>query len=70
MANESHQRCAKTQYGRSVHPHTFSPSDLILLYIQDHDKLGVGKFEPLWHGPYIVICVLLKGYYELADHED
>ena len=69
MANESHQRRVKTQYDRSVHPCTFSPGDLVLLYDQDHDKLGAGKFEPLCHGPYIVTRALQKGSYELADHE-
>ena len=69
MANESHQRCIKTQYDRSVHPRTFSPGDLVLLYDQDDDKLGAGKFEPLWHGPYIVTHALQKGSYELADYE-
>jgi hypothetical protein len=58
MANESHQRCVKTQYDRSIHPRTFLPNDLILLYDQDHDKLGAGKFERLWKGPYIVTCAL------------
>ena len=69
MANESHQRRIKTQYNHSVHPRTFSPSDLVLLYDQDHDKLGARKFEPLWHGPYLVTRALQKGSYELVDYE-
>ena len=69
MANESHQRCINTQYDRSVHPRTFSPDDLVLLYDQDHDKLGARKFEPLWHCPYVVTRALQKGSYELANHE-
>ena len=69
MANESHQWRVKTQYDHSVHPHTFSPGDLVLLYDQDHDKLGAKKFEPLWHGPYIVTRALQKGSYELVDYE-
>lgn len=69
MANESHQRCVKTQYNCSVHPLTFSPSVLVLLYDQDHDKLGAGKFEPLWHDPYVVTRALQKGSYELVDYE-
>jgi hypothetical protein len=36
---------------------------------KDHDTLGAGKFEPLWHGPYIVKCVLKRGAYELVDYD-
>jgi hypothetical protein len=43
--------------------------DLVLVYDQDHEKLGAGKFEPLWHGPYIVSHVLQKWAYELVDYE-
>ena len=28
-----------------------------------------GKFNPMWHGPYVVKCVLEKGAYELVDYE-
>jgi hypothetical protein len=54
MANESHQKCVKHQYDKKIRPRTFSEGDLVLVYDQDRDKLGVGKFEPLWHGPYII----------------
>ena len=40
-----------------------------MVYDQAHDKLGVGKFEPMWHGPYIRKCVLAKGAYELVDYD-
>ena len=66
MATESHQRCVKTKYDHPIHPRTFSPGDLVLLYDQDHDKMGTGKFEPLWHGRYVVTRPLQKGSYELA----
>ena len=69
MANELHQRRVKTKYDRSVHPCTLSQGDMVLVYDQDIDKLGEGKFEPLWHGPYVVTHVLRKGSYELADYE-
>ena len=42
---------------------------MVLLYDQQADKLGTGKFEPLWHGPYIVKRVLAKGAYELVDYD-
>ena len=53
----------KAQYDRSVAPCVFSESDLVLVYDQANDKLGAGKFEPMWHGPYIVKKVLAKGAY-------
>jgi hypothetical protein len=31
--------------------------------------LGVGKFEAMWQGPYIVRRVLEKGDYELVDYD-
>ena len=40
-----------------------------MLYDQAHDKLGVGKLEPMWHGPYIIQSVLERGAYGLADYE-
>ena len=33
------------------------------------NPLGAGKFNPMWHGPYVVKCVLEKGAYELVDYE-
>ena len=44
----------KSQYDWSVRPRVFSEGDLVLVYDQDNDKLGARKFEPMWHGPYIV----------------
>lgn len=69
LANESHQKHIKQQYDRFVHPRIFSEGDLVLVYDQDKDTSGVGKFEPLWYGPYIVSKVLKKGAYELVDYE-
>lgn len=68
LANESHKKRIKTRYDRNVKPRTFSEGDLVLVYDQDKDALGAGKFEPLWYGPYIVSKVLEKGAYELVDH--
>ena len=50
-------------------PRTFSEGDLVLVYDQDKETLGVGKFETLWYGPYIISKVLKKGGYELVDYE-
>ena len=52
-----------------MRPCTFLEGDLILVYDQDKDALGVGKFEPLWYGPYVISKVLKKGVYELVDYE-
>ena len=42
---------------------------MVLVYDQDHDKLGARKLETMWHGPYIVKNVLQKGSYELVDYD-
>jgi hypothetical protein len=59
----------KTHFDNSVNPRSFVEGDLVLLYDQANDKLGAGKLEPMWHGPYIVKRVLQKGAYELIDYE-
>ena len=58
------------QFDRNVNPRIYSEGDLVLVYDQAHDKIGAGKFEPMWHGPYIVKHVLVKGAYELVDYDD
>lgn len=40
-----------------------------LLYDQEHDKLGVDKFKPMWHGPYILELTLAKETYELVYYD-
>ena len=50
-------------------PCVFLEGDLVLVYDQDKDTMGAGKFEPLWYGPYIVSKVLQKGACELIDYE-
>eukprot|EP00253_Pinus_taeda_P028549 PITA_28549 len=69
LAIETHAKRIKAQYDRNVTPHNFSEGDLVLLYDQANDKLGAGKFVPMWHGPYIVKRKLAKGAYELEDFE-
>ena len=44
-------------------------SDLVLAYDIAHDTFGHGKFESLWHGPYIIQHCLTKGAYILASPE-
>jgi hypothetical protein len=47
----------------------FSEGDLVLVYDQDKDPLGAGKFKPMWFGPFIIKEVLKKGTYHLVDFE-
>jgi len=54
LANEPYKKRVKVQFHKNVKPRIFSEGDLVLLYDQEFDKLGVGKFEPLWMVPYIV----------------
>eukprot|EP00253_Pinus_taeda_P009469 PITA_09469 len=65
LAVETHAKRIKAQYDRNVTPRNFSEGDLVLLYDQVNDKLGAGKFVPMWHGPYIVKRRLAKWAYEL-----
>ena len=57
----------KVQYDKSVYPKKFSEGDLALLWDQAKEPLGEGKFNTMWHGPYVVKCVLENGAYELVD---
>ena len=68
LANEAHKWRMKVQYDRTLQPCSFDEGDLVLSYNQKHDKLGAGKFESMWHGPYIVSRVLEKEAYELVDY--
>eukprot|EP00253_Pinus_taeda_P027861 PITA_27861 len=69
LAIEAQKKRVKTHFDNSVNPRSFVEGDLVLLYDQASDKLGAGKLEPMWHGPYIVKRVLQKGAYELIDYE-
>ena len=69
MMNEAHKKRVRAQYDKSVRPRIFSEGDLVLVYDQDKDALGVGKFKPMWYGPFVVKRVLEKGSYELVDFE-
>eukprot|EP00253_Pinus_taeda_P003229 PITA_03229 len=69
LAIEAQKKRVKTHFDNSVNPRSFVEGDLVLLYDQASDKLGAGKLEPMWHGPYIVKRVLQEGAYELIDYE-
>eukprot|EP00253_Pinus_taeda_P036463 PITA_36463 len=68
-ANEAHKKRVKAQFEKKIKPRVFSEGDLVLLYDQESDKFGAGKFKSLWMGPYIVKHVLAKGAYELMDYD-
>ena len=61
LDNEEHKKRIKVQYDKSVHPRVFNEGDLVLTYDQRYDKLGKGKFESMWYGPFIISKVLEKG---------
>ena len=69
MANEAHKKCVKEQYYNCVQPCVFNEGDLVLTYDHRHDKLGKGKFESMWYGPFVISKVLEKGAYELVDYD-
>eukprot|EP00253_Pinus_taeda_P024678 PITA_24678 len=69
LAIEAQKKRVKTHFDNSDNPRSFVEGDLVLLYDQASDKLGAGKLEPMWHGPYIVKIVMQKGAYELIDYE-
>jgi hypothetical protein len=60
LANEAHKHKVKCQYDRSVHPWIFSEGDLVLVYDQDKDPLGAGKFKIMWFRPFIIKEVLKR----------
>ena len=66
---EAQKKQVKAHFDQSISPCSFIEGDLFLLYDQAHDKLGAGKFQPMWHGLYIVKRVLHNGAYELIDYE-
>lgn len=69
LASEAQKKRVKAQYDQNIKPCSYVEGDLVLVYDQENDNLGVGKFEPMWHGPYIVKCALEKGAYEIIDYD-
>ena len=67
--NEVAKKWSKATFDRHVNLHSFHEGDLILAYDIAHDTFGHGKFESLWHGPYIIQHCLTKGAYILTSLE-
>jgi hypothetical protein len=40
LINKTYTKWMKNQYDKSIQPHNFAKGDLVLVYDQDHDKLG------------------------------
>ena len=68
-ANQAHKNRVKSQYDKTVKPRVFSEGELVLLWDQDKEPLGAGKFKAMWLGPYVVSKFLSKGAYELVDYD-
>jgi hypothetical protein len=69
MTIEVNKVHVKVQYNKSICPLLYAKGDLVLLYDQAKEMMGAGNFKPMWHGPYIMRCVLEKGSYELEYYE-
>lgn len=69
LASESQKKCVKAQYDKNVKACSYAEGDLVLVYDQENNRLGVGKFEAMWHGPYVVKHALEKVAYELVDYD-
>ena len=67
--NEASKKWSKATFDRHVNLRSFREGDLVLAYDIAHDSFGHGKFESLWHGPYIIQHCLTKGAYILASPE-
>jgi hypothetical protein len=67
--NEAAKKRSKATFDRHVNLRSFHEGDLVLAYDIAYDTLGHGKFESLWHGPYIIQHCLTKGAYILASPE-
>jgi hypothetical protein len=68
-AIEVNKQRVKVQYDKFVYPQQYVEGELVLLYDQTKKPLGAGKFNPVWHYPYIVSRILEKGAYELEYYE-
>jgi hypothetical protein len=61
--NEATKKQSKATFDRHVNLLSFHEGDLILAYNIAHDTFGHGKFESLWHGPYIIQHCLTNSTY-------
>ena len=64
---EAHKKRVKSQYDKFVRPQVFSKGNMVLVYDQDNDEIGKGKFVPKWVGPLVVKTMLKMREYELVN---
>ena len=69
MDPEINKHRVKVQHDKSVYSRRFGEADLVLLYEQASEPIGVGKFNPMSKGIYMFKRVLERGTYELEDYE-
>ena len=67
--NETHNKWLKNQYDNIFKPRVFSEGELFLVYNQDKEPLGEGKFKSMWLGSHAMSKVLNKGEYELVEYD-
>ena len=67
--NETAKKWSKSTFDHHVNLLSFSEGDLELAYDISHDTLDHGKFDSLWHNPFIIQHCLIKGAYILASPE-
>ena len=60
-ANEAHKNWVKNQYDQAVNPRVFSEGELVLLWDQDKEPMGAGKFKFMWLRPYVMLKFLKNG---------
>jgi hypothetical protein len=65
--NGAAKKRSKATFDRHVNLRSFHEGNLVLAYDIAHDTLDYGKFESMWHGPYIIQHCLTKGAYILAS---
>ena len=59
----------KPQNDKASRPRVFLEGDYVLVYDQDNDKIGKGKFVPKWFGSLVVKTILKRGAYELVNYD-
>ena len=69
MDPEINKHRVKVQHDKSVYSQRFGEADLVLLYEQASEPIGVGKFNPMRNGCFVVKRVLVRGTYKLEDYE-
>ena len=63
---ESYQKRLTNLYNRHVKSRTFQAGDLVLRRVfENMTDLMVGKFQPNWEGPYVIVRVVPAGSHTL-----